>query len=660
MKTALKYISILLSVTLISCSETIDDVSLKLSDNVLDFTSLPESPDYRESLVFSDQGAWFGYGLDSLNGGFSGPFLMTQENGTWISSNLNKLTIYTDDSIQVRLNLKRSVSNLIGLEQELVSENISLLSHLFFIDSKSAVTRYRLMNISDKDLNLTYMVEGSLINPSVYLKPGTESVNVYSLLSNTKGNISYSVDNLGQTIIDSSNYKLIYHEVNISSGDEIIIELVNSFYNSDTIIPAISDITSEQIDSLYALVEYDKLMWLVSIRESLREGILDNDECNVLVNKSLMTLQNNWRSASGELNYDGLFPSYHYYWFHGFWAWDSWKHAYALAEFYPELAKKQVLAMFEFMDEDGFIADCIYRDTLIENHNLRNTKPPLSAWAVWNIFQNDSDTGFLKIIYPSLTKQHYWWYYFRDIDNDGICEYGSTDGTLVAAKWESGMDNAVRFDNSQILLNKTKAYSLDQESVDLNSYLYAEKIVLSKIANVLGNEDEARFITDADKLKSAINDQFFDNESGWYYDTSLDGNTFVKTMGCEGWIPLWAEVASAENASKVRANMLDTTRFNVHIPLQTLSADNPKFKPQRGYWRGPVWLDQAYFGIVGLRNYGYNSDADILTEKLLQNSAGLLIPGPSIRENYNPITGKGMEAENFSWSAAHFLLLIME
>ena len=58
---------------------------------------------------------------------------------------------------------------------------------------------------------------------------------------------------------------------------------------------------------------------------------------------------------------------------------------------------------------------------------------------------------------------------------------GSTDGTLIAAKWESGMDNAIRFGNAEILQTSETAYSLNQESVDLNAYLYAEKLYLAKL-----------------------------------------------------------------------------------------------------------------------------------------------------------------------------------
>ena len=117
-------------------------------------------------------------------------------------------------------------------------------------------------------------------------------------------------------------------------------------------------------------------------------------------------------------------------------------------------------------------------NTSIEPHNYRDTKPPLSAWAVVEIFKKDNDLNFVKEMYPKLKKYHEWWYVKRDHDMDGLCEYGSTDGSLIAAKWESGMDNAIRFDDSKIMKNEEGAYSLDQESIDLNAYLYAEKLYL--------------------------------------------------------------------------------------------------------------------------------------------------------------------------------------
>ncbi|NRA13794.1 MAG: trehalase, partial [Crocinitomicaceae bacterium] len=101
-------------------------------------------------------------------------------------------------------------------------------------------------------------------------------------------------------------------------------------------------------------------------------------------------------------------------------------------------------------------------------------------------------------------------------------------------------------------------------------------------------------------MKLKIQKQFFDEETGWFYDTNLDGTEFIKVMGCEGWTALWANVASQEQAKAVKNNMMDTEKFNGFLPFQTLSADHPKFKPEGGYWRGPIWIDQCYFGIAGL------------------------------------------------------------
>jgi len=130
-------------------------------------------------------------------------------------------------------------------------------------------------------------------------------------------------------------------------------------------------------------------------------------------------------------------------------------------------------------------------------------------------------------------------------------------------------------------------------------------------------------------------------------------------MGCEGWIPLWANVATAQQAEAIRNNMMKPEYFNTKLPFQTLSASHPKFKPDRGYWRGPNWLDQAYFGVKGLHNYGYHKEAYSATYKLIHQAEGVLAKGTSIRENYNPITGEGLESRNFSWSAAHYLLLLI-
>jgi len=123
---------------------------------------------------------------------------------------------------------------------------------------------------------------------------------------------------------------------------------------------------------------------------------------------------------------------------------------------------------------------------------------------------------------------------------------------------------------------------------------------------------------------------------------------------------LWANAATQEQAEAVKNKMMDPKKFYTKVPFQTMSADHKKFNPLKGYWRGPNWLDQAYFGVKSLRNYGFNKEADKATIQILKGAEGVLGKGKSIRENYHPLTGKGLNAQNFSWSAAHIIMLLQK
>lgn len=74
--------------------------------------------------------------------------------------------------------------------------------------------------------------------------------------------------------------------------------------------------------------------------------------------------------------------------------------------------------MFDFQNEAGMVADCIYFDS-VEN-NWCDTKAPLAAWAVCKIWEATADTAFVSEMYPRLVKYHYWWYTNRDSNIAGL------------------------------------------------------------------------------------------------------------------------------------------------------------------------------------------------------------------------------------------------
>lgn len=635
---------------------------LDFSEDILDYHIIPKDAKDRSGLMFSDQGAWFAYGLPkgATNGiGFSGPFLMTQQNGVWLSASFLNTRIEVEDRSEPLRSIS-SHSYASHLEAQYESDRVSVVETLLFKNGHTALIQTQIKNTGNETLTMKVLWENtSILSEGITLNADRDVVSINSSKSEATGYLTFP-KNTQVELNDSLSYRA-KQVVTLKPN-----EIVNLVVTQTFIFPEYSWKDEKQnlkdvgFDEIFTTRKNEKNAQLQALIENRKPEFSDDKYAGVLA-KAHLTLQNNWRIPAGELTNEGLFPSYHYIGFHGFWAWDSWKHAVGLSYYNLDLAKNQMRAMFDFQSDDGFIVDCIFRDTTIEAHNYRDTKPPLSAWAVAKIYEKDKDADFVKELYPKIKKYHEWWYAKRDHDQDGLCEYGSTDGTVIAAKWESGMDNAIRFDDSKILKNGEGAYSLDQESVDLNAYLYAEKLYLSELAEIINKLEDAKiYKAEAKVLKEKIDKQFYDPEDGWFYDTTLEGDRFIKGEGSEGWTALWAYAATQEQADAVKLKLMDPEKFYTKVPFQTMSADHEKFNPLKGYWRGPNWLDQAYFGVQGLRNYGFNTEADQATIQIIKGASGVLGKGKPIRENYHPITGEGLNAHNFSWSAAHLIMLLQK
>lgn len=640
--------------------------NLELSKNSLNYQGNPMNSTDRKPLAFSDKGAWFAFGFlepSDVQAGFSGPFLMTEQNGVWLSSSFVSLHL-KDENQQEAINWKTSLVNQNSynshLEQQFHNKKLEVKQQLIFASGHSALQKTTITNRSAKAITLFPSFNSKVFLDNVQLSKEGQLLKIVSTKSKAIGYIQF-LNSKATIQITKEDYTTQIEKLILKPNEtkEILVSQTFIFpqYSWNEEKEALAKVKFNSLLKNTQREKENQLTQLIAKKKAIyKETIYSN-----FLAKLVLTLQNNSRIAAEGLKHEGVFPSYNYEWFHGFWAWDSWKHAAAVVNYNPELAKNQMRALFDYQEPNGFIPDCIYRNNDIEENNYRNTKSPLAAWAIWTIYEKTKDADFLKEFYPKLKSYHNWWYKERDHDQDGLCEFGSTDGTLIAGKWESGMDNAVRFDNTKILKNGDHAYSLDQESVDLNSFLYAEKNYLKKIAQILKLTSEAKeWETENVTLKIKIQNQFWDTSTGWFYDTTIDGKSFVKDMGCEGFLPLWAEVATAEQAKSIKENLLNPDTFNTFVPLPTLAANHPKFKPEGGYWRGPIWLDQSYFGINGLEKYGYTSEANQLAHKLIHNPEGALEKGKAIRENYNPITGKGLEAYNFSWSAAHYLMLLLK
>ena len=606
--------------------------------------------------VFADKGAWHAYTLPQDaqdNGAFIGPMVMDMS-GSWLSNAIAKLAVKSSGRPVNLSKAKVSAHYYPGLlEQELWIDDLKISLQLIFISNREAMINTTITNLSGAKKELQLEWSGNVLPKDAKCEQQTNGLRVnfdgghcFQLFFQTKAPLIVEVNNKG--------YVAKLARFVLPAGKQYVIARKERYDLERLEVP--QSLTTDHFGTLFRANEQRWNTYLNTYFQSANGIWQDTLQRKVAV-KSIITLITNWRSKAKDLLHDGVFPSLNYQGFYGFWSWDSWKQAVGLSYFNPELAKSNILSMFDYQDEYGMVADCIYTDK--KENNWRDTKPPLAAWSVWKVYEQLHDSRFLKDIYPKLVLYHNWWYKNRDHDKNGLCEYGSTDGTRIAAAWESGMDNAVRFDQAILFKNNDYAWSLNQESVDLNAYLYAEKEYLAKIADVLLLPMEAKsWRAQMLPLKNQINAKFYHREKRFYYDKLTNGE-WMDAEGPEGWIPLWAGVSDQEQAKSVLHIMQNKSKFNTKVPLPTLTADHPKFDPTRGYWRGPVWLDQVYFGIHGLHQYGYHEEADYFLNALLQNGEGLK-EQEAIFENYHPLSGKGLNARNFSWSAAHLLMLLKE
>lgn len=667
------YLLLFLLLLVVSCVEKEKvDSNIDLQDlysNALNIQGIPQEQFKLEPFGFSDLGAWHGYALpqvDSTNyyGGFCGPLSMKMW-GQWLSKNISQLELTnatTNELIDLSIADAKMIYKPGRLEQILKLPNMTISLQLIFVSNRTSLIQTKIVNNSNSKSDIYIGWKGKLFEKGLSLKEITSGVKIEFKNSDEEFIIQTNEVKYLMLSEDQLSYRMILKDrQEIPAGESITISLLHSHYFTKKEALAEINKTEEWLYSSQNSFLDNNKRWNEYISNALssKNPFLDKYENSRLAVKCVQTLLTNWRSPAGDLKHDGVFPSAAYQGFYGFWSWDSWKQAVALVRFNPDLAKSNIRSMFQYQDEMGMVADCVYFDP--KENNWRDTKAPLAAWSVLEVYKQTKDLNFVNEMYPKLVKYHNWWYKYRDHDQNGLCEYGSTDGTIIAAKWESGMDNAVRFDDAKMLQNNDHGWSMNQESVDLNAYLYAEKEQLAELAILLGKSEESKKISNqANKLKKRIATEFYDVKEGFFYDKAINTDKLLTVQqGPEGWIPLYTNIASDEQAKKVMILLTDSTKFATKVPFPTLVADHKKFNPLKGYWRGPVWLDQAYFGIKALQNYGYDEEANRLSSKLLHNAEGLLLDAP-IRENYHPITGEGLNANHFSWSAAHYLLLLTD
>ncbi|KUN35756.1 trehalase family glycosidase [Streptomyces longwoodensis] len=683
--------------------------------NILDLRGVPaaahpgDANDNNPINIFADLGAWHAYALPTesdpaSHGAFTGPLHIAQEYPWWLSAGFSRLRLSeSGHDLDLSAGGKPVFTSLPGaLRQEYdLGSGLTVRLDLVFAGSRTALVQALLTNHGAARRTLHASWTGSLLRPAdapqssaAHLGAAPDGVRVdfarvrqtWDFLTDGTERFAVTHRRPVRTEVDGDTYRTETIEpVVLNAGHTAALHWTETYTFTEVERAREAKTVVRALDEPGRVFAANAARWKGYITRAVA-GVPDERRRTAV--KCVQTLVTNWRSPAGRILHDAVTPSLSYKWFSGVWAWDTWKQAVGTARFAPDLAAAQIRSVFDHQiphdspvrpQDAGMVPDCIfYNDpgTGGGNWNERNSKPPLAAWSVWEVYRAGRDKAFLRDMYPRLLAYHDWWYRNRDHDHDGLAEYGATvdpgndnaANTRQAAAWESGMDDAPRFNanlgttvvtNTSRTDGSTLGYSLTQQSVDLNSYLAADKQYLAHIASALRHRDTARTLrSQTAVVRRAVCSTMYDADSSWFHDTDLAQGTRLTSRGrgIEGVIPLWTGTATARQAAAVRRLLLDPDEFAAFLPCPTVARSSPHFDPE-GYWRGLVWLDHVYFTVEGLRRYGYEDDARAIVRRLLANAAGLAGDAP-IAENYQPLTGQARNSTNFSWSAALLLPML--
>ncbi len=218
---------------------------------------------------------------------------------------------------------------------------------------------------------------------------------------------------------------------------------------------------------------------------------------------------------------------------------------------------------------------------------------------------------------------------------------------------ESGFDVSFRFGPFG---SATHHYA----PVCLNSLLYKTEKDLEQISLWLGHsEDAKKWNKRAEERKKLITHYLWNDEQGLFFDFNFQTKRMSKYQYASTFYPLWAGLATPEQAKAVAGNLKIFERPG-GLPMST--------EETGAQWDLPYgWGNIEMLAIDGLRRYGFNADADRVSYEFLSTVAENFRRDGNIREKYNVVTrsseahvelGYEMNVVGFGWTNAAFLELL--
>ena len=362
----------------------------------------------------------------------------------------------------------------------------------------------------------------------------------------------------------------------------------------------------------------------------------------------------------------------------------------------------------------GFLQD--------EFGEVDNAKPPVAALALRAVFAAGGEAWAVRLVLGKLVAYSAWWEGARMVR--GIVAPGSVldpllapveragHGTLLAAKWETGLDNSPLYDSATF---NSSSGLMSQWDVGMHALVIADALELAALAGEVGRGDLApALLARAAAATARMEEELWCEEAGRceigrsgrppvparcaphpplpthtplshpapppppirsYLNKDYVTGAFVPWTAPPTFYPLLTGAPSVARVERMlaryyfNASELCGDPADCAFGLPSISRANPAFA-QQDYWRGRAWGPMNWLVYRGLRAYARASPAAAAAARALAEQSRSLflvdwLKFHHVMENYSPIDGSGCASSGransfYHWGALTALVAVEE
>ncbi|MEP6985567.1 MAG: trehalase family glycosidase [Chloroflexota bacterium] len=289
---------------------------------------------------------------------------------------------------------------------------------------------------------------------------------------------------------------------------------------------------------------------------------------------------------------------------------------------------------------------------------LSRSQPPLlneMIWLSYNILVKKdklSADAFLASAMQASEREHETVWHGTEQPHKrllyrGLSRYYDINVLDMLASCESGWDHSTRCDDRW----------LEHLPVDLNAMLYRRECDYERVATMQGDTSRAEsWAARAAKRRETMIDLMWDGGQGFFFDYDVANKTCNTAPSLAGFYPLWAKLATPEQAARIVRDWLPRFEF----PGGLVTTLDSKAGRQWAYPNG--WAPLNWIVTEGLANYGFNDEAQRIRRAWCDNCAAVFTETGAMWEKYNVVQIGGKEegglygsVRGFGWSNGVFV-----